>query len=147
MSWVYPVSVSNLEEWYDVPTGYGHTAALAPGDNEFIYTPAGIYENNILLDMGQDCGLCELRAQRGTAFFNDAQLVVIFYDNTLSQSEQWLINLTLYPQWTNFTYTPSFPWRYVELEGQSIDVAVGVSMLRGETVGTLPRRLLTGVGL
>lgn len=147
MAWVYPVSASNIQEWYDVPANYGYAAALALGDNEYIYTPAGIYQNSILLDMGQDCGLCELRARRGTGLFNTAALVVNFYDSTLSQSEQWIINLASYPDWTDFSYAPAFPWRYVDFEGQSIDVLIGVSVLRGEAVGAIPRRLLTGVGL
>ncbi|OYT74185.1 MAG: hypothetical protein CFK49_09700 [Armatimonadetes bacterium JP3_11] len=147
MSWVYPVAASNIQEWYDVPSGYGHAAALAVGDSEYIYAPAGIYRNSILLDMGQDCGLCEIRARRGTGLFDIASLVVHFHDAGFSQSEQWLIDLQSYPNWSDFTFTPSFPWRYVDLEGHSIDVLVGVSMLRGASIVNIPRRLLTGVGL
>lgn len=148
MAWIYPISASNIQEWYDEPPGFGHAAALAPGDTEFIYTPAGIYENNILLEMGQNCGLCEVRARRGTGIFNTAQLVVVFYDSTFTQSEQWIINLVFSPNWTDFSYTPAFPWRYVSLEGQSTDVPIGVSELRGELISVqYPRRLLTGVGL
>lgn len=147
MNWFYPVSVDNILNWYDNPSGYGYAAALGVGDSEFIYTPAGLLTNAILIEMGGDCGLCELRARRGMGQNNAASLTVTFYDASLTQSQQWVIDLSSYPNWSDFSFTPSFSWRYANFEGQSIDVLVGVSLLRGLEVGGLPRRLLTGVGL
>lgn len=147
MAWVYPVSASNIQEWYVDPPHFSHAAALALGDTEYIYTPAGIHANSIMLDMSHACGVCELRARRGTGSFNTASLVVTFYDSAYTSSEQWTINLASYPNWTDFSYTPSISWQYVELEAASIDVLVGVSMLRGQSLAGIPRRLLTGVGL
>lgn len=150
MSWIYPQAIVLNDTWYDYPSGYGVLPALAVGDDEYAWTPAGITTNILHLDMGQFCGLCEIRARRGTSILNDAQLLVNFFDDLYpNQSEQWIINLTNIPQWTTFTYTPSFPWRYITLEGQSIQVLVAVSVIRAEALAgaLIPRRLLTGVGL
>lgn len=149
MSWVYPQAVVNNIFWEDSPSGYGILPALQLGDSEFVYTPNAFIANSLDLDMGQFCGECHLRARRGTGMNNTASLEVIFYDDIFipQNMEQWTIDLTATPNWTDFNYTPSFSWRYVRLEGVSFGVEVAVSVLRGDGVGAISRRLLTGVGL
>lgn len=104
--------------------------------------------NAILIEMGGDCALCELRARRGTALNNAASLTVTFYDASLNQSQQWVIDLSSYPNWSDFSFTPSFSWRYANFEGESTSVQVQVSLLRGqEASASTTRRLLAGVGV
>lgn len=150
MAWVYPQTIVSNTQWFDQPTGYGILNALQLGDNEFAWTPAGIVINELSLDFGQFCTQCHIRARRGTAVFNNAQLVVTFYDDFFApqNTEQWIIGLVNTPTFEDFYYTPSFPWRYVVLEGESIQVEVAASVIRGEEFGIVSsRRLLTGVGL
>lgn len=149
MSWVYPQAVIDNLFWQDSPPAYGILLALQLGDDEFVYVPNAFIANHLELDMGQFCAECHLRARRGTGMNNTASLEVTFYDDYFApqNTEQWTIDLSSTPNWTDYNYTPSFPWRYVRLEGASFGVEVGVSVLRGDAVGAIPRRLLTGVGL
>lgn len=147
MSWVYPIGADSMLNWTDMPAGYGYAEALADGDDQYIFTPAGILTNSILLDMGTLCRQCEIRARRGAGLNNTASLTITFYDNSFVQSQEWVINLTSYPDWTNFAFLPDFYWRYATLQGLSVDVMVAVSVLRGEEIPTeKPRRTLVGVG-
>lgn len=145
MAWVYPQSVIDNDEWYPYPNSVDILTALQLGDNEYAWTPAGVIVNILHLDMGQPCGECHIRARRGQGFIDDAQLVVTFSDGT--DTEQWIVNLTNVPDWTDFYYTPTFAWDTVLVEGESATVPVGVSVLRGQSAEQPTRRTLTGVGI
>lgn len=149
MSWVYPQSIVQNLEWYDQPPGYGILPALMIGDDENVWTPAAITANELILDMGVNCEQVHIRAKRGNGTIPNGGLLITFTDTNLPpNSDVYFIDLINVFDWQDFYYTPPFPWRYVSLEGVSIEVIIGVSLLRAESEGVavIPRRLLSGVG-
>lgn len=147
MAWVYPNTLLGVQEWYPYPANMTILDTLTLGDDEFAYTNAGIFANYLSVGMPTVCSLLHLRARRGTGLMNTASLIVQVYNTQTGDSTQYTINLTSVPNWTDYYFTPSHTWDAVYLEGDSLDVDVGVSVLRGEAGGAPTRRTLTGVGV
>lgn len=148
MAWIYPVNTVNRGGWYSQPPDMLPHLCLHPDANfeTFVWTYAD-YDNYLVVDMGQSCTQCVLWAKRGTSILPISSLTVYFYNAQNQLVDTWVIDLTLFLDWSQFEYTPVAPWRYVRFEGISDGPTIAVAELRGFAFTNPTKRLLTGVGL
>lgn len=152
MSWVYPNATIESQSWYPYPPGWAHHETLQEGDSEYIYTPPTSYgdpNNRVRLRMPALCTTCEIRVARSASYNPTDTVVLVVRFGTLPY-DTWTINLMQQStHYTTYTYTPTVAWDEIEIRAVSSEPAVLVSLLRGAPAptGSLPKRLLTGVGI
>lgn len=147
--WVYATTLNAQGAWLDEPAGTGILTALTAGDTEFVYKPQSPFPSVDPLDlsMPQSVGQIHLRVRRSNTMLGIASITLIFFlDGGGTDSHTIDLSYPMFTIWQDYYYTPTGSWSRIQIDADTLQETVGISVLRAGTVG-LSRRTLTGVGI
>jgi len=147
--WVYASALNAQGAWLDDPAGTGILTALTAGDSEFVYKPQSLFPSVDPLDlsMPQSVGRIHLRVRRSNTMRGIASITLDFLlDGGGMDSHTIDLSDPMFTSWQDYYYTPTGSWSRIQIDADTLNETVGISLLEAETAGSFTRLALTGMG-